>query len=95
MLLMNYGKLKSPYQQAKGVDKHSTDIQPARPMFNEEPFDNHFDLMHQNESLMGFNQYGNFTANTIIADAHKFGVSTMNNNLSLINLMNSKRRGEF
>lgn len=96
MLLFNLNKnVNTPTTVAKGVDKHATDVQAPQPMFNIRPFDNHFNLMHQDESLMGYNTYGNFTATTMNADAQRFGISNMNDNLSLINLVNGRRRGGF
>lgn len=94
MLMFNLPQSMKPMRVAKGVNPAATQVVPPQPMFNIQPFENHFNL-RSDESIMGYNQFGNFTATSMVGESQHTAMTAMANNISISNLVNNKRRGMF
>lgn len=94
MIIFNLPQSMKPMNVSKGVNADATKVMPPQPMFDIRPFENHFNL-RSDESIMGYNQFGNFTATSMVAESQHNAMIAMNNNMTISNLVNNKRRGMF
>lgn len=94
MLIFNLPQSVKPTRVAKGVDPRSMQIMPPAPMFQPTPFKNYFAL-RSDKSVMGYNQFGNFTATSMAAESTQRAMRDMANNMSIVELTNGKRKGLF
>lgn len=94
MLVFNLPQNMAPMRTAKGVNPASTQVMPPQPMFQPPQFNNYFSL-RSDASIMGYNNYGNFTATSMTGESQHRAMVDMANNMSIVGLTNNRRRRNF
>ena len=97
MFVWNLPGRSTPMGISKGVDPRKTEVSPAGPLFQPKKFDNFqaASLGPMEEYLMGYGPQGSFSATSMRIESQNRAFTQMGKDMTLVNLVNGKRRGRF